>query len=456
MKKSNIIIVVCLAALCLVGWLTIGTRAASNSSAYSDNVKKADDYVSRGLYQRAIASYELALEEKETKELYEKINAAYLLRFDEAPEATLSDYMDFLQTAVDAYPGDATLVDSYVQIYSSQNEYKNIYDCLINAVAHGYDEETAKPLLISARYAFDFTGSVFYDVKYSDSGYYTVSDGNGWNIYSDDNGYLLDKEYSFISSINEDGIFIATGEDSRIYDTTGMTYGIFENKVIDSGMFSEGLVAANCGNKYSYYNDLAEPQFGEYDAAGSFQNGKAAVKTGNQWYLIDTNGKAVSDKFSEILLDSCGRYVVNGKVIAKAADGTFGIYDEDMKLEAKLDCSDADIYSSDGLTAVCVNEKWGFADSEGKIVIEPEYSSAKSFSNGLAAVCKNGVWGFIDKDNTLVIDYQFADTMYMSENGTCFVCEKDVAQSSDESAEQSEKPSREWQQLELELGILEE
>jgi len=32
------------------------------------------------------------------------------------------------------------------------------------------------------------------------------------------------------------------------------------------------------------------------------------------------------------------------------------------------------------------NNKWGFVNEEGKIVIEPQYDNAKSFSYGLAAV----------------------------------------------------------------------
>lgn len=72
------------------------------------------------------------------------------------------------------------------------------------------------------------------------------------------------------------------------------------------------------------------------------------------------------------------------------------------------------------------NNKWGFVNEEGKIVIEPQYDNAKSFSYGLAAVYSKGKWGFIDKNNEVVIDYQFKDTdsnaaYYFNSNGSCYV-----------------------------------
>ena len=54
-------------------------------------------------------------------------------------------------------------------------------------------------------------------------------------------------------------------------------------------------------------------------------------------------------------------------------------------------------------------EKWGYADKDGKVVIQPKYSAAMPFSEGLATVClqdgKYGEkkWGFIDKTGKEVI-----------------------------------------------------
>ena len=62
-------------------------------------------------------------------------------------------------------------------------------------------------------------------------------------------------------------------------------------------------------------------------------------------------------------------------------------------------------------------------DKKGKVMIEPQYDEAKSFSNGLAAVCIDGMWGFINEENELVIENRFLDTGYFTSGGVCFVSE---------------------------------
>ena len=56
------------------------------------------------------------------------------------------------------------------------------------------------------------------------------------------------------------------------------------------------------------------------------------------------------------------------------------------------------------------NNKYGFIDKQGNLVINFQYDSAYSFSDGIAGVQKNGKWGCIDKHGNLLIDYQY--TLY--------------------------------------------
>ncbi len=55
-----------------------------------------------------------------------------------------------------------------------------------------------------------------------------------------------------------------------------------------------------------------------------------------------------------------------------------------------------------------------FADGETErgvlsysVVIQPQYEDARQFNDGLAAVKKNGKWGYIDTDNKVVIPFQY-------------------------------------------------
>ncbi len=53
------------------------------------------------------------------------------------------------------------------------------------------------------------------------------------------------------------------------------------------------------------------------------------------------------------------------------------------------------------------NEKWGFIDAKGRIVIEPAFEEAAYFSEDLAAVKLNGKYGYIDKKGNVVIEPQY-------------------------------------------------
>jgi len=61
----------------------------------------------------------------------------------------------------------------------------------------------------------------------------------------------------------------------------------------------------------------------------------------------------------------------------------------------------------DNLASVLKDGKWGFVDTNGKIVIPLEYDLTNGFHNKLATVEKNGKWGYIDTTGRVVINIQY-------------------------------------------------
>ena len=59
------------------------------------------------------------------------------------------------------------------------------------------------------------------------------------------------------------------------------------------------------------------------------------------------------------------------------------------------------------LARVKQNNKYGYIDKTGKIVIQPQFDEANAFYEGLASVEKNKKWGYIDKTGKIVIQPQF-------------------------------------------------
>src|SRR5918992_497795 len=93
----------------------------------------------------------------------------------------------------------------------------------------------------------------------------------------------------------------------------------------------------------------------------------------------------------------------------------WGYIDRSGKIVVETKFENAEEFS-EGLGAVKVDGRWGFIDSTGKLVIEARYSSARPFSDGLARVQVGGEklsglgrWGFIDRTGAMMIQPRFRD-----------------------------------------------
>ena len=464
MKLPNIIVIVLLVVLCALGWLTLASNSASEEAEYDAFMAQAEDCMERGLYQRAVENYLSALDGKDDEEIYLIIADAYSLRYEEAPEDTFDDYLKFVKKALGAFPGNRTLVDHLVFLCINEEQqtedYKTLYPYLKRAVANGCDDEKTFELYLRARYAYSLRGNTFRSVIDHGTENYSVLTDNGWNIYSTSGGYQLSSNYAYVGPCSSGGVTVVTGEeDSRIFDSSSaMVLGIFRKPVTAAGIYADGLIPALVDGKYGYYDDYADYQFGSYDYAGTFQDGLAAVAANGRWELVNSEGETDRDGFEQIVTDLSGRYLVNDTIMVRE-DGEYVIYDNKWKRRASLDCDEVDILSEDGVFAFRDGGKWGFADLEGNVVIEPGYANARSFSNGLAAVQNpDGLWGFIDRENRLVIDFAFTDVGYMGSEGLCpvRVDEPSADPVYDEAAGEEAAAPPEWRLLSLTNGITED
>ena len=129
---------------------------------------------------------------------------------------------------------------------------------------------------------------------------------------------------------------------------------------------------------YGYINSKGEeiiaPQF---ELAGDFTEGFAAVGDEDKMGYIDINGNWVIEK----IYDDAGEF-------------------------------------SEGLAPVLKEGKWGYIDINGNTVIAHQYDTAFMFSDGVAEVSVDDKYGFIDKTGKAVVplQYDYADSQF-SYNG---------------------------------------
>ncbi|MBO4598873.1 MAG: WG repeat-containing protein [Bacteroidaceae bacterium] len=92
-------------------------------------------------------------------------------------------------------------------------------------------------------------------------------------------------------------------------------------------------------------------------------------------------------------------------------DDKYGYIDKAGKIVINPQFKHAGCFAN-GLAAVKIKDKYGYIDKTGKIVIEPQFDYAFKFaSNNLAAVKINDKYGYIDKTGKIVIEPQFKDAM---------------------------------------------
>ena len=206
---------------------------------------------------------------------------------------------------------------------------------------------------------------------------------NGLYGYIDKNGVeIIPPRYKSASDFKLNCAFVKTDDKYALIDTCGkeITPPIFdEYEPID--LFENGLNAVRTGDKWGFIDKNGQWVIpAQYDHVFNFRSGLAKVYTAPDDFYINPQGKTVYPPlFDEWLFDP--------------GDGTCIAFKKD--------------------------DKYGFADSTGRIIIQPQYRMAYSFSEGLAYVEDiQGGTGFINMNGEYVIPpvYQFNGPTYCQES----------------------------------------
>ncbi|MDO4700781.1 MAG: WG repeat-containing protein, partial [Moraxella sp.] len=124
----------------------------------------------------------------------------------------------------------------------------------------------------------------------------------------------------------------------------------------------------------------------------------AVVKNNGKYGFIDKTGKVVIP----LKYDDFEKSFYGGRIFAEVKRNGRTYYVSRLGDEYTAVGS-----VSEGLVWVGNNNKYGYVDTTGKVVIALQYDDAWSFSEGLAVVKNNGKYGFIDKTGKMVIAPQY-------------------------------------------------
>jgi hypothetical protein len=150
-----------------------------------------------------------------------------------------------------------------------------------------------------------------------------------------------------------------------------------------------------------------------YELVKRLEADRFAVSDGSGWALADRDAKLLTPFHFQSLGNRIGNGA-EGRVPAQKddrwgfVDGATGqfvipaIYDEVGRF-------------SEGFANFSLDERIGFVDLSGRVLVNPRFERADEFSQGLAAVQLDGKWGYLDEKGQLVIEpayaraYKFSD-----------------------------------------------
>lgn len=239
--------------------------------------------------------------------------------------------------------------------------------------------------------------------------------------FIDRNGYLAiplkwDFAYDFYDGLasiwegSERG-FIDQDGDIAFRSKGHPTYHRFSEGRLQVVKMGKRLLHGFVGRKGEVISEI------QWDGAGSFSEGYAAVEKEDKWGFIDLSGDVIIKPdwdFAEPFQEGLAAVRRNGKA---------GFINRIGEISIPLRWSDVGNFS-EGLAYVDIDiggeTQCGFLNKAGELIVEPSYQWTCPFSEGLGCIQKNWKRGFLNRSGEMAIalDFDFASTFF---GGMAFV-----------------------------------
>lgn len=167
----------------------------------------------------------------------------------------------------------------------------------------------------------------------------------------------------------------------------------------------------------------------KFDYALPFSNGRAYVCYRDKWGVIDRTGKWI---FAPVMTLPWQMQGADSRMRGVDTHGELPwFWDSVERMEAK-----SDLFSfNENVGIVYYKEKFGYIDTNGKVIVAPVYDQAKVFQHGRGAVAHSSMWGYINKNGKEVIALKYQSAGSFSPNGLASISvSKNNTQDGDQEA----------------------
>lgn len=169
------------------------------------------------------------------------------------------------------------------------------------------------------------------------------------------------------------------------------------------------------GYKDENQNIIVKPK---YSNGSLFYNGLALVSiVGKGWTIINQDGQELTN--FESFPGSIYNEFVDYDLISVKKDEKWGFINRKGELIIPYKYEAVKEFNEE-VIPVKVNNLWGFVNYKNEFIIPPKYENVTAFYDGLAGFYENGKWGFINIKNEIIISPKFSGISIFSE-GLCAV-----------------------------------
>lgn len=420
MKKYRTIVPIVLVVLMVASVYSLISNGISQKQELEKILNKAQSCQEQGLYEKATDYYGEAIQLEDKLEYYLVVADMYF-------DIEKYDYCKkWCEEALVKFPNESRPYERMVAVCLAEERFSEAYETLENFDGRGLVSDVMEKYRSKMEFLY-YTEYVAHEqVRYSGTEYVAVGDDEVWGLAT------VKGAVSIVPKLEKVGYF--ANNMVAVCDTEGIWYfmnangeylynlsNAIDGEITEVGVYNEDFFPVCVNGKYCYYDLNLEKKLGEYDYAGAFHEGVAAVKRGDSWQIINTEGEPINkETYGDIILDERGVCCQSERIFVKKQEGYILIDKEGKQIGTEC-FEEAKLFAGDDYAAVMQDEMWGYVSTSGEMLIEPRYQDAKSFSLKLAAVCEDEKWGYIDIDGNMIYEEEYAECLSFSKYGTAYV-----------------------------------
>lgn len=412
-------VIILFAALLILSWVSSISAMRSKPQEFQAHIEKAEDLEERGIFVDAIEEYETALTYKPNDvSILMRIANDYLQMEDE------KKYVSTLKKAAEAdQDGSRDALDTLMRYYIDADEQRKAVKYIKDLVARKPDIPYIQEWYIQLKGSYSELYCRYDEMYGMYNNRMIVKAGEYYSAIDAYGNRFLSDNYTELSPFSSDGFARTVNEKGNVVyiDTNGLTRVAPDAGYTNLGTLVNERIPGALNGQYGYLDATGDAVTDfQWDGITAFNKVGMANLRG-KWAVIGSKGKERTEYiYDDVIVDALGIPCFQNRIFVRI-NGQVHLIDSKGNDISEQTFDDARTFTETGYAAVCKNEKWGFVDPSGNLVIDYQYDDALSFANGYASVCIADRWGYIDTENHLIIEAAFLEATSFSDEGSAAV-----------------------------------